>query len=369
MKLRIILKNMGIENEEKISFDRKEKLCKTVSKKISSTFNKYGIKYEDIYLKLINTEMYFADIGPKSDKVSYIYKNASIYIDRSINIDKITDELLRGMIHKIQENRNNRNQIKTIGLFDLNNPIMNGIGLNEAAIEYCIHLLLYTKKEKINAYGINVDSLSRLYPTLTNIVEQITFIVGEEVLIKSLLYGNSDFKKAFIKECSREKYYEIVRNMDCIYKTKNKIISENRLILFKTKLKEEQKAKIRENIDKNETKIQSLYIKVQNLMSMYYFNKKLENAQETVELEVLKSKVGKYRKIIGNSVIEKENTFDKYSLDLYYKIEERAEQINTKALIIPKKKFLYDIKKSIQKLYTSNMEKISNFSNNINKQN
>lgn len=368
MKLKKLLKKMGITNEEKIEFKKREELCKKISKKVYSSFEKYGIKYEDIYLKLINTEMYFADIEPKSDKVTYIYKNATIYIDRSINIDNIGEDLLKGAVYKTQEKRNIRNKIEKIGLCNLNSPITDGIALNEAGIEYIMYLLVSSKKrEKVNAYDININSISEIYPMLTNILEQMIFITGEEVFVKSIFYAKQDFKKCFIKECSRENYELILKNMDYIYKAKNKIISTNREILFNSKLKEENKNKLREKIENYEVKIKSLYLKTQSKISEYYFWNMLENSQTAVELEVLKSKVAKYRKIIGKSIIEKENTFDKFSLDLYYKIEEKIDNINNKALVVSEKGFLYNVQKAIKKLTAVNMKIIEN--DETNKQN
>ena len=368
MKLKKVLKKMGITNEEKIDFKKREELCKKISKKIYSSFEKYGIKYEDIYLKLINTEMYFADIEQKSDKVTYIYKNATIYIDRSINIDSIGEEFLKAAVYKVQEERNNRNKIENIGLCNLNNIVTDGIALNEAGVEYIMYLLVASKKRaKVNAYDININSISEIYPMLTNILEQMIFITGEEAFVKSLLYAEKDFKKCFIKECSREIYELILKNMDYIYRAKNKIISMNREILFNSKLNVENKNKLREKIDSYEAKIKSLYLKTQSKISEYYFWNILENCQTAVELEVLKSKVGKYRKIIGKSTIEKENTFDKFSLDFYYRIEEKINNIDNKSLVVSKKESLNYIRKAIQKLTLSNANTME--SDDINKQN
>ena len=68
MKIEKILKKMGITNIEKLDFSVKEDLSRRIAEKIYGKFKNYGIKYEEIYLKLVNTEMYVADIVPGVSK-------------------------------------------------------------------------------------------------------------------------------------------------------------------------------------------------------------------------------------------------------------------------------------------------------------
>ena len=112
MNIKKILRKMGITNVQELDFHIKENLVKAISNRISDKFLDEGIEYSYVFLKLINTNMYLADIEKKSDRVCYIYKNESIYFDREVDLSIISRDILRASLLRIQEIRNKQGKIQ-----------------------------------------------------------------------------------------------------------------------------------------------------------------------------------------------------------------------------------------------------------------
>lgn len=354
MKIEKILKKMGITNIEKLDFSVKEDLSRRIAEKIYGKFKNYGIKYEEIYLKLVNTEMYVADIVPGVSKANYIYKNASIYFDRSLDLSVLNEEILREAIYKIQEFRNKRNKIEKLGLCNFDELKLTGSAFNEAAIQYIIYLLLEKKEEKVSAYNLTINSVSTVYPAITNIMRQMAYIAGENYLVQSIINSNTDFKYSFMDKCNEASYAVIMKNTDLMYEARNRIMKMNRDILFNRKIKEEKKNAMRAKIVAFSKAIHASYIKIQKEMCICYFDKEFSKAKTIEKLEELKFKIGEYKALIGISANDSENFFDKYSLDCYYKIERKIEKINkNNELIAVSNSPLAKILRIIRKLFTN----------------
>lgn len=354
MKSKRILKKMGITNQEKLDFKQKEELVKKVSKKIADRFEVYGIKYEDIYMKLINTDMYLSDIKSGTPKVNYIYKNLSLYIDRSVELSENNEDILRECICKVQEVRNKKNKIHKLGLCRFNESKIAGVAFNEAGIQYALGVLLDKKEEKVNAYGVMINSKSIQYPAITNIIRQMAFIAGENYLVQSIINSTDDFKKSFIDKCNETSYYSIMKNTDLMYEAKKRIISMDRKILFDGKVKEKSKTKLRDKVNNYSKEIRYSYTKIQKELCQCYFNKKIGKANTINKLEEVREEIGKYKKLIAISCEEEDNFFDKYSLDCYYKIERKIEKIDKEnsMLVSEKKGFLKALIK-VKKLFNN----------------
>ena len=354
MRAKKILKKMGISNPEKLDFKQKESLVKSVSQKIADRFETYGIKYENIYMKLINTDMYLSDIKSGTPKANYIYKNSSLYIDRSIDISENNEDILRECICKVQEVRNKKNKIHKLGLCRFNESKIAGVAFNEAGMQYVLRLLLDKKEEKVNAYGVMINSISIQYPALTNIIRQMTFIAGENYLVQSIINSTDDFKKSFIDKCNETSYYSIMKNTDLMYEAKKRITNIDRKILFDKKIKEESKAKLREKVNKYSKSIRFSYTKIQKELCQCYFNKRIGIANTIDKLEFIREEIGSYKKLIAISCEEEDNFFDKYSLDCYYKIERKIEKINKEnSMLMSDKKGISKAFIKIKKLFTS----------------
>lgn len=358
MNIKKILKKMEITNVQMLDFRAKEDLVKAISNKISARFTDSGIEYSTVFLKLINTDMYLADIGKETGKACYIYKNQSIYIDRSVNLQELTTDILDTTIRRLQEVRNKSGKIQKLGLCTLDKVKTQGYAINEAGIEYLLYKLENVKSEKAVAYGITLNSVSSKYPTLTNLIRQIELIVGEKPLVQSIMTGTNDCKKEFSKALSGSMYSKIVRIMELICTSKNTIIDLNNKILFNRKIKEIKKQDLRNRVERYSRQIQADYVYAQRELCISYFDKSIDRAKAVEELEILKGKMMEYKKIIGISENPADNFFDKYSLDTYYKIELKSEMIikNSTALAVTKNGKLKTAVKTTKKLTQASIE-------------
>ena len=339
MNVKKVLKKMRITNVQELDFRVKENLVKAISNKISDKFADYGVEYSHVFLKLINTNMYLADIEKDGAKVCYIYKNESMYFDRAVDVSNVNTEILRASILRLQEVRNRSRKIQRLGICEIDKVKSLGVGINEAAVEYLLYKLEDGKEEEEIAYGIMLNSVSEAYPTIANIVRQMALIVGDNNLIPSVMSGTNEFKKEVSKACSGSLYNKILRNTDLIYNNKNNIIDLNRKILFDKKVKETKKRVMRSKIEMCSMQIQSKYVLTQQELCTTYFNKQLNKAKTVEELESAKAKLKEYSSLIGISENPAENFFEKYSLELCYNMDIKAENIvrNNTALTLPKK--------------------------------
>ena len=345
---------MGISNTEKLDFKVKEELVRNVSRKIADRFEAYGIKYEELYMKLINTDMYLSDIKAGTPKVNYIYKNSSLYIDRSVSLSENDEDILRESICKIQEVRNKRNKIHKLGLCKFNESKIAGVAFNEAGVQYILNVLLDKGEEKVNAYGIIINSISLQYPVITNIIRQMTFMAGENYLVQSIINSTDDFKKSFIDNCNENSYVVVMKNADLIYEAQKRISNINRKILFDSKVKENKKIKLREKVNKYSKAIRSSYCEIQKGLCECYFNKKINKARSISKLEEVRLQIGEYKQLIGISCDEEDNFFERYSLDCYYKIEKKIEKINRdNAIMITDTNPVSKAVRSIKKLFNN----------------
>ena len=369
MNIKKILGKMGITNVQELDFRVKEDLVKAISNKISDKFSDQGIEYSYVFLKLINTDMYLADIEKTTDKVCYIYKNQSIYFDREVDLSKVSREILKASLLRIQEIRNRFGKIQRLGLCSIDKINTQGLAINDASIEYLLYKLEGAKEEKTVAYGITLKSVSKTYPILTSIVRQMAFIVDENSLIKSALTGSNEFKKEFGKACSSVLYSKVIRNTDEIHSDKNNIIDLNNKILFARKIKEEKKREMRDRVEEYARRIQADYVFVQKELCTIYFDRQIENANSVEELENIKNRIKNYKKIIGISENPADNFFEKYSLEAYYNIEAKAESIvrRNSALTVQSKGLLATLFRKTRKLTQNSVENMNENTNEIDK--
>ena len=114
-------------------------------------------------MKLINTDMYLSDIKSGTPKANYIYKNMSLYIDRSIELSENNEDILRECICKVQEVRNKKNRIHKLGLCRFNESKIAGVAFNEAGIQYILSTLLDKKSRRVknivpNYIGFEIEN-------------------------------------------------------------------------------------------------------------------------------------------------------------------------------------------------------------------
>ena len=245
----------GIEVISKIEEENVINIVNQVSTKIVKAFPNTALSHIDIYKILLDTPMYYAKIPEGLSKANYYYKDSSIYFSEDADLNEIDEYILHEFIHKLQEKRDKKGNITRIGVCEINELNVKGTALNEAAIQFITAKAFDMPQKMVNVYGIEIPSKTEYYPIITNIVSQLAFLLGEEILIDSTINGKEDFKIEIIDNIGESEYKTIEKNMNEILQTKAEISK-----LQKDEMTEEQTEKLEENIGY----IRELYFDTQN---------------------------------------------------------------------------------------------------------
>lgn len=303
-------------------------------------------RYTDIdYLKIVDilqhTQMYIAKIPENLSPVNYSYIDGNMYISENIDLNIYNEYVLHEVIHRIQEHRNKKEQLIQLGLCDIQETNIKGLALNEAAVQYIVQKILNGNSQIIEVYGMKIPTVSKTYyPILTNLIEQIVFEVGEDILVDSTFKSNNEFKYATIDLIGEGTYYEIQNNFDKIMDAKNQI------------LKNENQTVINENIEL----IKKIYIDTQHIILTSYFDKEFKKIKDLEQIKDFSNRLLQYRDYIGTA--EGQVLYSEYYREMLDKIKIKEESFQNKALIVVKEnkivKLFKGIKKYIEKLVFQN---------------
>lgn len=293
-------------------------------------------KFYDLdYLKIVDiiqhTQMYTAKIPNNLSPVNYSYLDGILYISEKLELDINNEFVLHEVIHRLQEYRNKKNKLLQLGLCDILETSIKGLALNEAAVQYIVKKVLNGENEIVEVYGMKIPTISKnYYPILTNLIEQMIFAVGENILVDSTLNSNNEFKYSAIDLMGESTYYEIQNNFDKIMDVKNQI------------LKNENQTNVKENIDL----IKRIYIETQHKILTSYFNKELKAVKDIDQLKVFGDKLLKYRNLIGSD--EGQALYDEYYKEMLNKIQEKEFSFQNRALIVVKENKIINVFKRIK---------------------
>ena len=293
-------------------------------------------KFYDLdYLKIVDiiqhTQMYTAKIPNNLSPVNYSYLDGILYISEKLELDINNEFVLHEVIHRLQEYRNKKNKLLQLGLCDILETSIKGLALNEAAVQYIVKKVLNGENEIVEVYGMKIPTISKnYYPILTNLIEQMIFAVGENILVDSTLNSNNEFKYSAIDSMGESTYYEILNNFDKIMDVKNQI------------LKNENQTNVKENIDL----IKRIYIETQHKILTSYFNKELKAVKDIDQLKVFGDKLFKYRNLIGSD--EGQVLYDEYYKEMLNKIQEKEFSFQNRALIVVKENKIINVFKRIK---------------------
>lgn len=293
-------------------------------------------KFYDLdYLKIVDiiqhTQMYTAKIPNNLSPVNYSYLDGILYISEKLELDINNEFVLHEVIHRLQEYRNKKNKLLQLGLCDILETSIKGLALNEAAVQYIVKKVLNGENEIVEVYGMKIPTISKnYYPILTNLIEQMIFAVGENILVDSTLNSNNEFKYSAIDSMGESTYYEIQNNFDKIMDVKNQI------------LKNENQTNVKENIDL----IKRIYIETQHKILTSYFNKELKAVKDIDQLKVFGDKLLKYRNLIGSD--EGQALYDEYYKEMLNKIQEKEFSFQNRALIVVKENKIINVFKRIK---------------------
>lgn len=342
MKTQKKLEKLGIVKKEELDSKEINYLAHFMAETITKKFLVLQSQYNEILAKILNCKMYYAKIPENISKVNYIYEDDSIYIDESIDISKPNEQLFHEVIHFLQVVRKTSGKIKKMGLCDFGDFAISGLGLNEALVQYMSSKIMENEAENIIICDMKIKTISpNSYPMLTNLMEQLIYLIGEDKIIQYAMNINNEFDNEFYNTFE-EKTNQIIKNFDKILDIKTKIILEN------------NEAK-KEELEKE---VIETYTETQKMMILKYYENIISTLEEEKEVEFYLEKLSKNKEYIGIDKTKEfsgSSLFDEYQQEITEKANKQLIKINKqkqrKALVKYNNKLIRFLKRTISYLF------------------
>ena len=341
-------------------------IAKFVAEKLISAFPFYGFNYDKLYRKISNISMYLADIPKNMGEASYFYKNSTIYFKNGLSIDEMKKLAIHEFIHAYQEVKDKKNLLHKLGLCDFTGIKVKGMALNEGAVQLIASKALKESYETVKYYDIEfLTNTPHCYPIICNLVNQISYVIGENVLFDSTFNSNSRFAKAFITLCGEKNYDKIQNNLDEI------LLLEEKISVLSSKIENENLndksvVSCSMKIGKYKTAIKNIFIQTQNLILTSYFDKSFNNVYSAQEIEDYRKKLYNYKDIIGTT--ENYSFFNDYYINMMSRLDEKYDALENVgvALVTYKRSIVQIIFEKVRAIFGLNK---SIATNNINENN
>lgn len=301
MSIKSDLKKDGIEVTQKLDTLKINSIAKNIASKLCETFPSYGLKENELFIKLSRLDMYKAKMPEGMAEANYYYKNTSIYFNEHIPEEDMEEFAIHECIHYLQEIKDKRNYLLKMGLCDYTEFKIYGLGLNEAAVQLMSSKIIGIPKDYVKYFEISFETTSpSYYPLECCLVNQLAYITGEDILFKSTLFSNDDFKIKFSELTSQKAFMAIQNAIDDILFAEEDIIKLNNKIA----LVDDRNKKVDDmvkKIDDLKEKIKLTFLRTQNLIVSSYFDKAFLNITNLEELENYRKKLYGMKSYLGFS--------------------------------------------------------------------
>lgn len=308
----------GIIVTEKIDTDIILKITKSISQKIVSTFPKFNLNADEIFAKLFSLNMYKANMPEGMAEANYCYKNSSIYFNSHIANEDLEEFAIHECLHFLQEVKDENDNIVRMGLSTYHNSKPVGTGLNEAAVQYISAKIIGIEPDFEKYYDINIFTPSpSYYPVECALLNELIFLVGEDLLFKSTYFSTDDFKNEIISRTSNKTFNKIQKTFDDILKFEEQIIVLNNKIFDSNK-----ENKFQDEILKYREKIKNSFINCQNLIVKDFFDKEYKSISNLEELETFRRCLSKFDKYVGK--VSGYVFYENYFIEMMNKLEHKS---------------------------------------------
>lgn len=346
MSVETDLKKEGIEVVHTLDTLKVNSIAKDIAQKLTNGFPEHDFKLGELFIKLSRIKMYTAKVPNGFSEANYFYKNCSIYFNEKVPLAEIGNYAMHECIHYLQERKDKKGHLLRLGLCDLTQYKVHGLGMNEAAVQFATAKALNFEKDTVKYYGISFETISpNCYPIICNLIQQMAYITGEYILFDSTFNSNNNFKNKFIEATSEKVFYTLEDNFDKILQAEEELISLNNKLANSDRVDPNTNKKIAKAKDK----ITTLFTESQNLILSSYFDKSFVAIQNLEEVENYRRKLYNYKNLIG--IVDGNNYFNSYYIDTMAKLEDKYNQIENGELdiiqdltVIKESKFIKIIK-------------------------
>lgn len=363
MSIKSDLKKDGIEVIEKLNTLKVNSIAKSISFKLCNTFPQFNLNQNDLFIKLCRLNMYKANMPEGIAEANYFYKNSSIYFNSHIQNEDLEEFAIHECIHFLQEVKDKKNYLIRMGLCDYTEFKIYGLGLNEAAVQLMASKINNIPKEFVKYFGINFETTSpSYYPLECCLVNQMAFLIGEDILFESTLNSTDNFKIKFAESTSVKTFLAVQNAIDDILKREEEIIKlNNRIININDKNKKVDG--MLQKIDELKREITLTFMRTQNLIISSYFDNAFLKISNLEEIENFRRKLYCFKDYLGAT--DGYTFFNDYyvnkmeQLEAKYNAIENGEFEISLTVVTKKENKLVAILKAIKKLILgSNKENV-----------
>ena len=330
------LKKSGITVISELDSESKYSIAEYVANGICDTFPKQHFTYEDLRDEINSIPMYIASLPNGLAEASYFYKNSGIYFRDGMGLSNFKKYAIHEIIHHLQEIKDEKNNLLRMGLCTFNSFKSNGMALNEAAVQTLSTYIEGSKLETVTYYGIEFPTISPdFYPLICNLLSQMCYITGEDILYDSVFNSNDNFKNKFIEQCDEKSFYTIQKNLDLLLQYEEQIIIlvnkyEDINCTKDNALKYQQKVNILKD------KIRNTFLETQQIIFTSYFDNQYYKLKSDIDIEIYKKRFTIYKELIG--ITDSYSKFSTYYADKMDKLDSEYNQIISNKFLAPKKK-------------------------------
>ena len=324
-------KELNIDPIRKIDIREKCEFANKLAIMLVDTFQEYNLDYLRIVDLIQHTEIYISKVPKNISPVNYSYIDEAIYISEEIELDLENEFVLHEMIHRIQEDRNKKNKLMQLGLCNILETKVKGVAINEAGIQYVVSKMLNNTQKIVEIYDMKIPTVSKnYYPILTNLIEQMAFVLGDDLLIDSVLNSKEDFKYNTIDNLGETNFFTIQSNFDKILESKNNILRNK-------------------DIQINIENIKNIYNETQNIILTSYFDRVFKRIETLDELQLYHKKLINFRNYIGSNDVQ--YIYLKYYKNKREEIKKKEFDLQNRALIVVEDNVLFKIIRKIKKYF------------------
>ena len=367
------LKKDGIIVIKKLNTLKVNSIARNVAVRLCETFPDFNLNQNDLFIKLSRLDMYIAKMPEGMAEANYFYKNTSIYFNNHIADEDLEEFAIHECIHYIQEIKDKKNYLLRMGLCDYTEFKIYGLGLNEAAVQLMASKVLGIPKEYVKYFNITFETNSpSYYPLECCLVNQLAYLVGEDVLFESTINSNDSFKNKFIEIVGYKNFMHIQDSIDKILMAEEEIIKINNKIIQVDDRNKKVDNMIKK-INSLKDSITSTFMKTQNLIVSSYFDKVFFEINDLEDIEIYRRKLYNFKDYLGST--DGYTFFNDYYVDKMMDLEDKYNLLEN----VPTDPSMYLIKKKTSKFlaifrYIKNLfvhngaqSNVDSFENNINK--
>ena len=174
-------------------------------------------------------------------------------------------------------------------------------------------------KQNVTIFGLELKTVSPdSYPVLTNLMEQLIYLLGEDQIVLASINIKNDFDDLFYNTFE-EKGNLIIKSFDKILDLKNKLLEAKEGTYKK------------ESIESIEESIKGIYLDTQKVLMTKYFDKMVTMLTTIEEVDFYSEKFLNYDKILGlvkNNRAEVLDYYEEYKEKIMVKFDKQLMKIS-----------------------------------------